>query len=204
MEETPYFTKLQELSRSTQFQMKPIDVFWIDPDFKGGNYLVQQKKIEKWDFPFAKWRYFGFPDFFIEKLAKRTLTDDFILVCHHTHMRMILRLMHDSIQGIRNNQGILVTLEENAKIMTNYQRFLENIDGFFDIVTNFEDMKEQFAKFVINLYNSRVNSAIAVQEKINKQKKEQQQKDQLKDKFFLTEAAEVEISDEEATEQLNS
>lgn len=51
----------------------------------------------------------------------------------------------------------MVTLEENVNIMSNYKKYLEHIDGFFDIVTNFEDMKEQFAKYVIDLYNSRVN-----------------------------------------------
>ena len=36
----------------------------------------------------------------------------------------------------------MVTLEENADILANYKKYLENIDGFFDIVTNFKDMKE--------------------------------------------------------------
>ena len=45
--------------------------------------------------------------------------------------------------------------------MQNYSKYLENIDGFFEIVTNFDDMKEQFAKLIINLHNSRINRYIA-------------------------------------------
>ena len=36
----PHFSKLLELSKKSDFQMRPIDIFWIDPEFKGNNYII--------------------------------------------------------------------------------------------------------------------------------------------------------------------
>ena len=38
METTPHFTKLQDLINNN-FTIKPIEIYWIDPSFKGGNFI---------------------------------------------------------------------------------------------------------------------------------------------------------------------